>query len=75
VVSVEMGMIVVSKYIYGDFDTDEAVDWAIKNCPSFVKYMVIELDFEEKLELDCWFRFDIYFTDPKEATFYSLMWG
>lgn len=65
---------IVSKYIYGDFNTDDAVDWAIKNCPSFEKYMMVELDWKEKEEKDCWFRFDVYFTDEADATFYSLRW-
>jgi hypothetical protein len=67
-------MALISKYIYEDFDSDAAVEWAIKNCPSFEKYMMVELDWEEKQEKDCWFRFDVYFTDDKDATFYSLKW-
>ena len=66
--------IIVSKYIYDDFNTDEAVEWAVENCPSFEKFMMIELSWEEKEERDCWFRFDVYFTDEKDAMFYSLRW-
>jgi len=66
--------VIVSIYITGDFDSDAAVDWAIKNCPSFEKYILIELDWEEKQERDCWFRFDMYLKDPKDATAYSLRW-
>lgn len=67
-------VLIVSKYIYEDFDTDKAVEWAIENCPSFQKYMIIELSWEEKEELDCWFKFDVYFGDEKDAMFYSLRW-
>lgn len=67
-------MAVISKYIHDDFDSDAAVEWAIQHCPSFEKYMLVELDWEEKQELDCWFRFDVYFNDDKDATFYSLKW-
>lgn len=65
---------IVGKYIYGDFNTDEVVDWAIKHCPSFEKYMMVELDWEDKQERDCWFRFDVYFTDEKDAVLFSLRW-
>lgn len=65
---------IVSKYIYDDFNTDEAVEWAVENCPSFEKFMMIELGWEEKAERGCWFRFDVYFTDEKDAMFYSLRW-
>lgn len=67
-------MVVISKYIHDDFDSDAAVEWAIKNCPSFDRYMLVELGWEEKQERDCWFRFDVYFNDDKDATFYSLKW-
>lgn len=67
-------MIVVSKYIHGDFDTDEVVDWAIKNCPSFVQYKIVELGWEEKQERDCWFRFEISFESEKDVMFYKLRW-
>ena len=66
--------LIVSKYIYDDFNTDEAVEWATENCPSFEKFMMIELGWEEKEERGCWFRFDVYFTDEKDAMFYSLRW-
>lgn len=66
---------IVSIYIYGDFDTDEAVDWAIKNCPSFDHFKVIELSWEEKKELDCWFRFDVMFNDEKDAMLFELRWA
>jgi hypothetical protein len=58
----------------GDVYKRQAVDWAIKNCPSFKKYILIELDWEDKQIHDCWFRFDVYFKDAKDATFYSLKW-
>lgn len=67
-------MVVISKYIHDDFDSDKAIDWAISNCPSFEKYMLVELDWEEKQSMDCWFRFDVYFKDEKDAVFYSLKW-
>jgi len=66
--------VIVSKYIYGDYNSDEAVEWAINNCPSFEKFMIVELEWEEKQERDCWFRLDVYFTDERDATFYSLRW-
>ena len=72
-VFVEVGMI-VSKYIDGDFHTDDVVDWLNVNCPSFEKYMMVELDWEEKQERNCWFRFDVYFTNDKDAMLYTLRW-
>ena len=68
-------VVIVSKYIYNDFNTDEAVEWAVENCPSFEKYMMVELEFEERQQRDCWFRFDIYFADERDALFYSMKWS
>jgi hypothetical protein len=67
--------IIVSKYIYGDLDVDVPAEWAETNCPSFEKYMLVELDFEEREERGCWFRLDVYFTEEKDAMFYSLRWS
>lgn len=64
----------ISKYIHDDFSTDDLVEWAIKNCPSFEKYMLVELDWKEKLDKECWFRFDVYFTDSKDALAFGLKW-
>jgi hypothetical protein len=50
------------------------VEWAIANCPSFDKYKIVELGWEEKLEKDCWFEFHVYFTDERDATLFSLRW-
>ena len=66
---------IVSKYITDDFDSDEAVDWAIANCPSFEKYILVELDWEEKQERDCCFRFDATFNNDQDATLFLLRWA
>lgn len=62
-------------YIHGDFSTDDAIDWAVANCPSFEKYIVHELEWEEKERLDCWFRFDVYFTDERDALLFAMKWA
>ena len=54
------------------FDVDTCVNWAIENCPSFDVYRIIELEWDEKQELDCWFRLEIEFKDPGDATLFSL---
>lgn len=66
--------IIISKYIHGDFNVDLPAEWAEQNCPSFQKYMLVELDWEEKQDRNCWFRLDVYFTDEKDAMIYSLRW-
>lgn len=66
--------IIISKYIRDDTDIDDLVIWAEDNCTSFEKYMLVELDWEEKQELSCWFRLDVYFGDDKDAMMYSLRW-
>jgi len=65
----------VGIYIHGEFDIDAAVEWAIENCSSFVSYKLIELGWEEKLQRDCWFRFDVLFDNEKDATLFQLRWG
>lgn len=67
-------MFVVEKYIFGDFNIEGAIEWCAENCHSFEKYKLVELDAQKKIELDCWFRFDVYFADEQDASFYSLKW-
>lgn len=66
--------IIVSKYINEDTSFDDLIEWTVKNCVSFEKYMLIELDWEERQERDCWFRFDMYFNDEKDVMIYTLRW-
>jgi hypothetical protein len=67
--------IMVSIDIRADFDSDEAVDWAMANCPSFDKYKIVELRWDEKMEKDCWFEFHVYFNDERDATLFALKWA
>jgi hypothetical protein len=65
----------VSIDITGDFNSDEALEWVMANCPSFEKYKVVELGWEEKMEKNCWFEFHVYFTDERDATLFALKWA
>ena len=67
--------LIVSIYIYGDFDTDYAVNWAIENCPSFENFQIMELSWEEKQERNCWFRFDVKFNNEQDAMLFKLRWS
>lgn len=66
--------IIVSKYIEDDTNFDDPIEWVVRNCVSFEKYMLVELEFEERQERNCWFRFDVYFNDEKDAMMYTLRW-
>lgn len=61
-------------YIEGGYDVDSTVEWAIDNCPSFDKYRIVELTWEEKVQRDCWFRLEIYFKEPADQTLFELRW-
>ena len=57
------------------FDVDGVVNWAIENCPSFDVYRIIELEWDAKQELDCWFCLEIEFKDPADAVLFSLRYS
>ena len=57
------------------FDVDACVNWAIDNCASFDVYRIIELTWEDKQVLDCWFRLEIEFKDAADATLFNLRWS
>jgi hypothetical protein len=66
--------IIISKYIETDTSFDDLIEWVIQNCSSFEKYMLVELDWEERVDRGCWFRFDVYFNDERDAMLYTLRW-
>jgi hypothetical protein len=65
---------IVNIHIHGDFDIDIPIEWAEENCRSFLKYVLVELGWEERLERHCWFRLDVYFTDEADAMLFTLRW-
>lgn len=67
-------MIIVGIYVTDAFHMDYAIDWVIANCKSFEKYQLMELEFEERQERNCWFRLDMYFKEEKDAMMYKLRW-
>jgi hypothetical protein len=66
--------VTVDIYIQGDFDIDEVIDWTFNNCSSFKNYKLVELDWKEKEERDCWFKLELTFDDGKDATIFNLRW-
>jgi hypothetical protein len=50
------------------------IDWAVDNCSSFVGYKMLELDYEEKAERDCWFKLEIEFKESRDQLLFELKW-
>lgn len=58
------------------FDMIEVVEWIKEHCPSFVEYSVIEVAWEiERTDDDPWFRFEVEFTNERDATLFLLRWS
>jgi len=68
-------MAIAELYIWGDFDIDPAIEWAVENCASFEKYRLVELEDEEKLQLGCWFRLDVHFGLEQDKTWFLMRWS
>jgi hypothetical protein len=67
-------MVVTTVYLEAGMDIDGMIDWAIDNCVSFVGYRMLELDYEEKVERDCWFKLEIEFREPQDQLLFELRW-
>ena len=67
-------MVVPTVYLEAGMDIDGMIDWAIDNCVSFVGYRMLELDYEEKVERDCWFKLEIEFREPQDQLLFELRW-
>ena len=61
-------------YLAAGSDFDGMIDWAVDNCESFVGYRMLELDYEEKVIQDCWFKLEIEFGQPRDQTLFELRW-
>jgi len=67
-------MVVTTVYLEPGSDFDGMIDWAVDNCSSFVGYKMLELDYEEKAERDCWFKLEIEFTESRDQLLFELKW-
>ena len=67
-------MVVTTVYLEAGSDFDGMIDWAVDNCASFVGYKMLELDYEEKVVRDCWFKLEIEFGQPQDQTLFELRW-
>ena len=67
-------MVVTTVYLEAGSDFDGMIDWAVDNCASFVGYKMVELDYEEKVIRDCWFKLEIEFGQPQDQTLFELRW-
>jgi hypothetical protein len=72
-VDVEVGAI-STVYLEAGVDFDGMIDWAVDNCVSFVGYRMLELDYDQKIERDCWFKLEIEFGDPQDQLLFELRW-
>lgn len=61
-------------YLEAGVDFDGMIDWAVDNCVSFVGYKMLELDYDQKIERDCWFKLEIEFGDPQDQLLFELRW-
>ena len=67
-------MVVSTVYLEAGVDFDGMIDWAVDNCASFVGYKMLELDYEEKAERDCWFKLEIEFGQSQDLLLFELRW-
>lgn len=65
---------ITTVYLEAGADFDGMIDWAVDNCASFVGYRMLELDYEEKAEKDCWFKLEIEFGDAQDHLLFELKW-
>ena len=61
-------------YLHPGVDFDGMIDWAVDNCASFVGYKMLELDYEEKVIRDCWFKLEIEFGREQDLLLFELRW-
>ena len=58
------------------FDLIEVANWLQEHCSSYVNYRVIEVAWEiERTDDDPWFRFEVEFSDERDATMFLLRWS
>ena len=74
ILAAEVGKI-TTVYLAAGSDFDGMIDWAVDNCTSFVGYRMLELDYEEKIERDCWFKLEIEFTESRDQLLFELKWS
>ena len=67
-------MVVSTVYLEAGVDFDGMIDWAVDNCVSFVGYKMVELDYDEKIERDCWFKLEIEFGKLQDQLLFELRW-
>ena len=67
-------MVVTTVYLEPGSDFDGMIDWAVDNCGSFVGYRMLELDYEEKVERDCWFKLEVEFKESRDQLLFELKW-
>jgi hypothetical protein len=67
-------MVVSTVYLEAGVDFDGMIDWAVDNCASFGSYRVLELDYDEKIKRDCWFKMEVEFGDPQDQLLFELRW-
>jgi hypothetical protein len=67
-------MVVTTVYLEAGSDFDGMIDWAVDKCVRFVGYRMLELDYEEKIKRDCWFKLEIEFGDPPDQLLFELRW-
>jgi hypothetical protein len=65
---------ITTVYLEAGSDFDGMIDWAVDNCVSFVGYRMLELDYEEKIKRDCWFKLEIEFREPQDQLLFDLRW-
>lgn len=69
-------MAIVTLY---DINEDELTNWAMKNCPSFVSWLIYEnsealsfIGYDDEVE---WYvRYEFEFTNDQEAMLFQLRW-
>ena len=66
---------ITTVYLAAGSDFDGMIDWAVDNCSSFVGYKMLELDYEEKVEKDCWFKLEIEFKESQDQLLFELKWS
>lgn len=66
---------VTTVYLAAGSDFDGMIDWAVDNCASFTGYKMLELNYEEKAQRDCWFKLEIEFGQPRDQTMFELKWS
>jgi hypothetical protein len=66
---------IITVYLDAGRDFDSMIDWAVDHCKSFVSYKVLELGYEEKAAMDCWFKLEIEFGREQDILLFELRWA